>query len=43
MELILLVEEKFNLEVADEGIVPDNFDSVAKIAAYIRRKTSIAA
>jgi len=39
MELILFVEEKFGLEVADEEIVPDNFDSVSKIAAYIRRKT----
>ena len=39
MELIMFVEEKFGLEVADEEIVPDNFDSVSKIAAYIRRKT----
>ncbi len=40
MELIMFVEENFHLEVADEDIVPDNFDSVAKIAAYIRHKTS---
>ena len=39
MELILFVEEKFGVEVADEDIVPDNFDSVAQIAAYVRRKT----
>jgi acyl carrier protein len=39
MELIMFVEEKFGLEVADEEIVPDNFDSVSKIAAYVRRKT----
>jgi acyl carrier protein len=39
MELIMFVEENFHLEVADEDIVPDNFDSVAKIAAYIRHKT----
>ena len=38
MELIMFVEENFGLEVADEDIVPDNFDSVAKIAAYIRIK-----
>jgi acyl carrier protein len=39
MELITFVEETFGLEIADEEIVPDNFDSVSKIAAYIRRKT----
>ncbi len=40
MEFIMFVEENFGLEVADEDIVPDNFDSVSKIAAYVRRKTS---
>jgi acyl carrier protein len=38
MELILFVEENFSIEVADEEIVPDNFNSVSKIADYIRRK-----
>ena len=40
MELIMFVEEKFGVEVADEEIVPDNFDSVSKIAAFVRRKTA---
>ena len=40
MELITFVEEKFGVEVADEEIVPDNFDSVSKIAAYVRHKTN---
>ena len=39
MELVMFVEEKFGVEVADEDIVPDNFDSVAKIASYVRHKT----
>lgn len=39
MELVMFVEEKFGVEVADEDIVPDNFDSVAQIAAFVRRKT----
>jgi acyl carrier protein len=39
MELIMFVEESFGLEVADEDIVPDNFDSVTRIGAYVRRKT----
>ncbi len=39
MELIMFVEEEFDLEIADEEVVPDNFDSVSKIANYVRRKT----
>jgi acyl carrier protein len=39
MELIAFVEENFGLTVADQEITPDNFDSVAKLAAYVRRKT----
>lgn len=43
MELILFVEEKFGVEVADEEIVPDNFNSVRRMADYVRRKTSVTA
>ncbi|MBI5566864.1 MAG: acyl carrier protein [Chloroflexi bacterium] len=43
MELILFVEEKFGVEVADDEIVPDNFDSVARIAAFVGRKSAVAA
>jgi acyl carrier protein len=39
MELLMFVEETFKLEVADEEIVPDNFDSVSKIVTFVRRKT----
>ena len=38
MELILFVEESFGVEVADEEIIPDNFNSVRKIANYVRAK-----
>jgi len=38
MELVLFVEEAFKITVADSDIVPDNFDSVSKLSAYIRRK-----
>lgn len=43
MELILFVEEKFGVAVADDEIVPDNFDSVARIAAFVRRKSAVVA
>jgi len=40
LELVMFVEDTFNVAVKDEEIVPDNFDSVARLAAYIRRKGS---
>jgi acyl carrier protein len=40
MELVSFVEEDFHVKVEDLDITPDNFDSVSKIAAYIRRKTN---
>ena len=38
LELILFVEETFAISVADDEILPENFDSVARIAAYVERK-----
>jgi acyl carrier protein len=38
LELVMFVEETFSLTVEDQEIVPENFDSVRQLAAYIRRK-----
>ncbi len=38
LELVMFVEENFGFKVADEDIVPDNFDSVTLLAQFIRRK-----
>ena len=38
LELVTFVEERFSIEVPDEEIVPDNFDSVDKLAAFINRR-----
>ena len=40
LELVMFVEEIFNFAVENDEIVPENFDSVAQLAAYIRRKTT---
>jgi acyl carrier protein len=40
MELVTFVEEKFGVKVEDQEIIPDNFDSVKNLSAYIRRKTN---
>jgi acyl carrier protein len=38
MEIVLLVEANFGIEIQDNEIIPDNFDSVSKIANYVRSK-----
>lgn len=38
MELVLFVEENFKIQVKDSDIIPDNFDSVERLAGYVRRK-----
>jgi acyl carrier protein len=42
LELVAYLESEFNLQMADDEIVPENLDSVATIAAYVARKTSAA-
>ncbi len=39
MELVAFVEDKFSLKINDTDVTPDNFDSVGKLAAFIRRRT----
>ncbi len=43
MELVAFVEENFAVKVDDLDVTPDNFDSVSKMSAYIRRKAGGAA
>jgi acyl carrier protein len=42
LELTLFVEETFEIEVADDEIVPENFDTVSRIVAYVEGKTASA-
>jgi acyl carrier protein len=41
MELVLLLEEKWGIKVEDTEIVPDNFDSVSRLAEFVRSKQSV--
>jgi len=41
LELVMFVEQKFGVKVEDAEIVPDNFDSINKLSAFIRRKQEI--
>lgn len=43
LELVMLVEEQFGVTVDDMDIVPDNFDSISRLAAYVRTKSPVLA
>jgi acyl carrier protein len=38
LELVGFVEDEFGIEVSDEELIPENFDSVEKLAVYIDNK-----
>ena len=39
LELVAFIEENYGISVADEELVPDNFDSITNLSNYISRKT----
>ncbi|MEE9553778.1 MAG: acyl carrier protein [candidate division Zixibacteria bacterium] len=40
LELVGFLEETFEIQIEDEELIPDNLDSVDKIAAYVNKKQS---
>ncbi|HEX7603620.1 MAG TPA: acyl carrier protein [Polyangiaceae bacterium] len=38
LEVISFLETEFQITVADEEMLPDNLDSVARIVAFVERK-----
>lgn len=40
LEVFEWLRDEFSIEVQDAEMVPDNFDAIASIAAYIGRKQS---
>jgi len=43
LELVAFVEDTFGVAVGDAEIVPANFDSIARIAAYVAAKRGLRA
>ena len=41
LELLQFVQETFGVQVEDEEVVPDNFDSVERLTRYICTKQGI--
>jgi acyl carrier protein len=40
LELITFLEQSFCVKIADEDLVPENFDTLENIAAYLEAKAS---
>ena len=38
LELVMFVEENYKISVGDSDIIPENFDSVTRMAKYIQSK-----
>ena len=43
MELVVFLEQQFGIQVADHEIIPDNFDSIRQMAAFVQSKQQVAA
>ena len=43
MELVAFVKSSFQVEVEARDVTPQNFDSVTRLAAYVRGKQAVAA
>jgi acyl carrier protein len=41
LELVSFLENEFSIEVKDDELVPDNFDSISKLTVYIESKVSV--
>jgi acyl carrier protein len=41
VELVEFVQKQFGVKTEQNEVTPDNFDSVAKLAAFVRRKQGV--
>ncbi len=39
LEVVAFVEETFKVKVKDQDLVPDNFETIARLARYVRAQT----
>ncbi len=42
LELVSYIEERFELKFLDEELIGENFDTIARIAAIVKKKTGAA-
>lgn len=41
LELIAFLEKTFGISIEDQEIVPENLDSIGRVAAYVHRKLDV--
>ena len=41
LELVAFVEREFGLQVRDQDLVPDNFDSIERLTAFIKSRIAV--
>ena len=39
LEVVGFIEETFSITIADDDLVPENFQNIARIAAFVESKT----
>ena len=39
LDLVHFLEQQFSIQVADEELLPENFESLDAVAAFVRKKT----
>lgn len=42
LEVVTFVESEFGIKAEDTEVLPDNFDTIGRIAAFVDRKTAAA-
>jgi acyl carrier protein len=40
LEIITVVEKTFDIKVADDEVVPENFDTLRKLSSFVERKVN---
>jgi len=41
LHLITFIEERFNIQIPDEEVIPENFENLNKIASLIKKKQEL--
>lgn len=41
VEIVTYLEETFGIEVDDDDLVPENLDSISRLAAFVDRKQAV--
>jgi acyl carrier protein len=42
LELVMFLEQNFELKIPDQDLLPENFDSIERLIKFVERKSSAA-